>query len=295
MRIGFFSTFTPEYSVAEACAMARELGYEGIQPRVAPGMPYDPAQPLNPWCNNRCTIPEDTFLKNPNEALKPAREAGLEVISIPSYCGVGEMERAARLIRACGEAGVSGMRLGPLPLAPDAPLVDVNSLVAESRQRYRALLAVSKPAGVKLVMELHMGSLIPNPAAAWRILDGFDPRELGVIYDPGNMVYEGHEPARLSVGTLGPYLAEVHVKNSRWIYDGSRPAGQRWHCVGADLADGVADWPNVIATLASAGFNGWLIEEGERHTEGILARDRLRTNIGYLRSWLAQAAMKPAV
>jgi sugar phosphate isomerase/epimerase len=286
MRLAFFSTFTPEFTFAEACALAARLGYEGVQPRVAPGAPYDPAKPLNPWGNNRCTIPEDAFLRNPQEALKPAQAAGLVVTSLPSYCGVGDPERAARLVKACAAAGIPGMRLGPLPL-PAAGVVDVNALIRDSQRLYRQVLETARPAGVKLNIELHMGGMANSPAAALRILEPFDPREVGVIYDPGNMVYEGHEPARVSVGALGPYLAEVHVKNGRWVHTPDKPAGQRWHCESAPLDDGVADWGNIVSTLKAAGFAGWLIEEGELHAQGIASDQRLGESIRLLRGWLA--------
>lgn len=285
MRIAFFSTFTPEYTLAEASALAAQLGYEGIQPRVASGT-YDPAKPINPWGNNRCTIPEEAFLRNPQAALKPARDAGLVVTSLPSYCGVGDPERAARLVAACAAAGIPGMRLGPLPLPPEG-VVDVGGLITESRRLYRKVLETARPAGVRLNIELHMGGIANSPAAVWRLLDGFDPREMGVIYDPGNMVYEGHEPARVSLGWLGAYLAEVHVKNARWVHTPAKPAGQRWHCESAPLDDGIADWKTIVATLKTIGFKGWLIEEGELHAQGVPSDKRLAESIRLLRGWLA--------
>ncbi|OPZ29377.1 MAG: Inosose dehydratase [Lentisphaerae bacterium ADurb.BinA184] len=285
MRIGFFSTFTPEYTLAQSCALARELGYEGIQPRVAPGKAFDESRPPNPWGNNRGTIPEADFLDDPVAALQPVADAGLEVTSLPSYCTVAEMDRAVALLRACGRAGVRRLRMGPMPLPPGVPVMDIDGLVEESRRRYRRLLRTARPAGVQMVIEIHMGSLVQNTAAVRRVVDGFDAEDLGVMYDPGNMVYEGHEPAAVSVGTLGPYLAEVHVKNSRWVCDAARPLGQRWRCEAAPLDDGIADWPGIVRTLRAADFSGWLIEEA--HNPDIPTRERLAANIRLLRNWLS--------
>ena len=39
--------------------------------------------------------------------------------------------------------------------------------------------------GVKLLLETHMDTIVPSASAVYRMICGFDPRCIGVIYDPG--------------------------------------------------------------------------------------------------------------
>ncbi|MNH42928.1 hypothetical protein D3C79_1047240 [compost metagenome] len=63
---------------------------------------------------------------------------------------------------------------------------------------------------------MHFGNIAPSASLARQLVDGFDAKHIGVIYDPGNMVYEGFEQYKLGLEVLGEYLGHVHVKNAIW-------------------------------------------------------------------------------
>ena len=42
MKYGFFTTFAPDCTFEEACALAKEVGYDGIQPRIVESNTFDP-------------------------------------------------------------------------------------------------------------------------------------------------------------------------------------------------------------------------------------------------------------
>ncbi|MEA2515513.1 MAG: hypothetical protein QOJ59_5002 [Thermomicrobiales bacterium] len=117
---------------------------------------------------------------------------------------------------------------------------------------------------------------------ARRFLEGFDPEWVGAIYDPGNMVWEGHEQYRLGLETLGPYLAHVHAKNSGWRQSGRRADGSRaWQAEWAPLDAGIVDLRGLFAALRQVGYDGWVSVE-DFTTERPLA-ERVRENLRYLR------------
>ena len=76
-------------------------------------------------------------------------------------------------------------------------------------------------------MEIHHETIVPSASARAGSSMGFDPASVGAIYDPGNMVWEGHEQYRLGLETLGPYLAHVHAKNTGWRQTGGADGSRR--------------------------------------------------------------------
>lgn len=278
MRLGAFTTFAPEYTFSEACKMIKAIGYEGVQPRIVPegsaAGAFDPAKPLNPWGNNKGGVAEPDFFADPVGALKPATDIGLEITSVASYTGTADMERAVKMVQACGKAGIKNVRVSSLPM-PKEETFDFPAFIAKSQGTYRELIAEAKKVGVRPCIELHMGTAYPGASGIYLFLKDFSPEDVGVLYDPGNMITEGWENVRLALNILGPYLAEVHVKNQKWIPAGEEDRGAaKWKTVSSDLEDGCVNWAEVVDKLKAHGYDGWLIEEG--HTENRDSYTRLK-------------------
>jgi sugar phosphate isomerase/epimerase len=276
MRLAAFTTFTPEHSFPEACRLLKAIGFAGVQPRIVPRSQnaFDPAKPLNPWSNNHGGIDEEAFVADPAAALAPAREAGLEITSIASYAGAHDLPRCAGLLRACGTAGIRHIRVGAAWVPPEG-LKDWPAERERARAAYRDLVAEARKHGVRPCIELHAGTPFPSPSGLVAFLEPFSPSEVGVLYDPGNGIYEGWETPRLALALIGDYLAEVHVKNSRWEPAGEDPRGYRkWKAESCALHEGHVDWGEVVAELKARRFAGWLIEEG--HHGGVTSEQRLR-------------------
>ncbi|MBI3830498.1 MAG: sugar phosphate isomerase/epimerase [Planctomycetes bacterium] len=216
MKLGVFTTFTPEYTFAEACKLAKALGYDGVQPRIVPAASavYDPSKPFNPWGNNKGGISEDDFFKDPKGALKPAADAGVAISSVASYTSTADMDRALKMIKACSTAGIKNVRVAALPLPKEAKF-DMPAFLDKSRGTFKELVAEAKKAGVRPCLELHGGTPYPGPSGTIAFLKGIAPEDAGVLFDPANMLSDGWEVPSLALNILGPYLAEVHVKNGR--------------------------------------------------------------------------------
>jgi sugar phosphate isomerase/epimerase len=267
MKLGVFTTFLPEYTFAEACKLIKSLGYNGVQPRiVAPAAAeFDPAKPFNPWTNNKGGISEKDFFADPKGVLKPATDIGLEITSVASYTNTSDMERAVSMVKACGKAGIKNVRVASLPM-PKEPVFNAAAFLDHSRGTYKELVAEAKKAGVRPCLELHMGTLYPSASGVVAFLKGISPSDVGVLYDPANMISDGWEVPVVALNVLGEYLAEVHVKNSHWIPNGEDPRGvKRWQAVAADLETGFVNWAEVIDQLKLHKYDGWLIEEGHTH------------------------------
>jgi len=269
MKLGVFTTFMPEYTFPEACELIKAIGYDGVQPRIVPAdaAVFDPEQPFNPWKNNKGGISEDDFVADPEAAMAPARKAGLQISSVASYTSCADLPRAVRLAEACGKVGIANVRIAALPM-PSGAVYDAFGYLDEAQARYRELIAEATKHGVRPCLELHMGTAFPSPSGVAHFLKVFDPSEVGVLYDPANMIADGWEVPKVALNILGPYLAEVHVKNSVWVQTGvdEERGVALWKTQPADLEHGVVNWADVIDQLKEHGYDGWLVEEG--HTEG---------------------------
>jgi len=118
-------------------------------------------------------------------------------------------------------------------------------------------------------VETHHLTIAPSASLAYRLVSHCHPDQIGVLYDPGNMVHEGYEQFKMGLELLGPYLAHVHVKNAAWSQTGKREDGTAaWRCEWSPLAGGVVDYRRLLQDLKSVGYDGYLgIEDFSGHYE----------------------------
>ena len=89
-------------------------------------------------------------------------------------------------------------------------------LFCETRKNVEILEALARKYQVKIVFEIHMDNILASASAAKRLLSGCSPDYIGVIFDPGNLVYEGYENYRKSFEMLGDSLPIYTLKTECW-------------------------------------------------------------------------------
>ncbi len=157
--------------------------------------------------------------------------------------------------------------------------------VADELKTRRAALAkaieITSAHGVVLLLENHPHSLAPSTTLTRELIEGHGPEQVGVLWDPGNGIIEGHLDPRLAIADLGDYLHHVHVKNIAW-----RRSGGVWSWSYASLATGMLDWAALLAALAAGGYRGRLSID---HLPGSATAATLRREADALRSLLESA------
>ncbi|WP_123043889.1 sugar phosphate isomerase/epimerase family protein [Cohnella candidum] len=283
MRITVFTVATPDLEPAQLAAAAKRAGLDGIEWRYQDVPKPQKDAPSSFWGNNKCSIPTVWEEKDLEVFREAAARSGIQSAAVVPYLTPGDMAGTERVLRAARYLGASFIRLGVHVYDRTRPFAE---LFAQQRRYLKQAEELCRAYGIKGIIETHHGTIAPTASAAYRLVEECDPAHIGVLYDPGNMVYEGYENYRMGMEILGPYLAHVHAKNAAWeqLPEDPEDGVTRWRVVWAGLKKGVVDWKQVIDDLRAVGYKGCIgIEDfsGQWGTEEMLANFA-----GSLRKWL---------
>ncbi len=157
-------------------------------------------------------------------------------------------ERAAQLaesvnassVRVCG----SSMARQTYQSAYEATLRTCEAYSQAARKR-----------GLRTLLHQRWGTVTASASQVYRVLERFDPREVGCIYDAGSLTIEGHEEYRIGLEILGSYVADVHVANTRHF---PSAGGRLWEWEWSPLSDGLLDLQRLARALRRAHYRGWI-------------------------------------
>ncbi len=277
MRVGVFTVGLPDLTPEEAVREIQSAGYDGIEWRVTRVPDEVRGEQPSFWRNNLCTL--EPTEEDARRARALSDSAGLAIVGLGTYIAVGDLAATQEAMRFARVAGASQIRVGVGDLRGST----YAERFAVARRFLEGVEALAGENGVKALVEIHHGTICPSASLAHRLVSGFDPGAVGVIFDPGNMAREGFEDYRIGVELLGPHLAHVHLKNAAF----ARPeADGVWEPRWAPLEDGVVDFDELFAALREAGYDGWLVVEDFSTPRG---REALGRNLGFVRNLLQRA------
>ena len=170
----------PEYGIEESVRLLKELGYDGVEWRVAEMPEKEPENvpfALRYWA---CNKKHAGAAQHRGQAAKKAKalcdEAGLEIFGLTTYLATNELEPLTRVFHAARSIGCRQVRVGLVPWHPgqsDAPLPRA---VRPHARDLKAIDALAAETGVKAVLEIHMDTLISSPQRRLPCTGGaFDP------------------------------------------------------------------------------------------------------------------------
>jgi len=283
MRFG--CTFGVVQSLGMEAGLERmaAAGYEGVElaantlVTTDDGEPMAQCRPLRPG-EVEASLPAFVSIG------ERVRGLNLELASMVfSYFWVGRFELPAmedyfRLARAAGAPAlkVAGTLIGGRP-------PDYWEALRGAQEQMETVCAFAEKHGVRALIELHDGYLHESASQARRLCEPFDPKWVGVIHDPENMIRSGKEHWPHSFDILGDYLAYVHWKNMGYRWD---PDEKRWATFRTPLAEGLVDWRQIVAALHSRGFDGFMMNEN-----GFLQDIRvLDDDLAYMRALLTEVS-----
>src|SRR6185436_6514758 len=126
------------------------------------------------------------------------------------------------------------------------------------RAQFAALTEAARPFGIKILYEIHTGTLAVSASRAAALLEDLDPARIGAIYDIPNMTRVGIEDPAYGVQVLGPYLAHCHIGGSRPVVVSEEGPVQKWGWEMCDVRKAAVDIPDIIACFKKFGYEGFL-------------------------------------
>lgn len=246
MKLSVFTVMLPDMTPSEAAKAIKDTGYDGVEWRVKQ-KPKDSQQTPSFWGNNLCT-----FEPNPKAALeaKNLSEAHhLETPTIGSYSELGELESVRASLEFAKTLGSPQFRVGLSNYEGD-----YHKHFRKAKAFLEEVIDLASDYKLKVLLEIHHRTIVPSCSLMHSLVKHFDPNDLGVIHDAGNMAHEGFENYQMGLEILGDYLAHVHVKNAKYLpaEDGISRA------VMSDISDGVVDFEALFQALKTIGYDGWL-------------------------------------
>lgn len=203
-------------------------GFDGIELPVRPGYQV---------------LPEKVASDLP-KAVKLLADAGLKIFSI-----AGPTDEVT--IAACAEAGVPVIRIM-------APIGDDGYMATEARfkKEFDNLLPLLEKYKVKIGVQNHLGRCICNAMGLRHLIEKYDPRWIGAVWDAAHNALNGEDP-EMAIDIVWSHLCMVNLKNAFWQRANGPEAEQvTWRPWWTSGRQGLANWPRVAAELKRRAFQG---------------------------------------
>jgi len=285
MKYSVFTVSTPEYDIEETAKLLSSLGYDGVEWRVGKSagatQPDDYTFENRYWTYNKATLKLDDVENEAKKAKAACDRYALDFVCISSNLNVTQIAEIESVAKAAASVDCRFVRIW-------APAYDgsknYNDVLNDCIENTKELLPLAKKYNVKFLFEIHMGLIIPSASAAYRLVSNFDPNQIGVIYDPGNNVYEGLENMQMGIEILGPYLAHVHIKNGKWVQGETDADGTEHYApVFAEIDKGYFDIKKLLSTLNEKSYQGYLSVED--FANNMSTQEKIAHNIDFMKKF----------
>lgn len=236
LKTAIFSKHLRFVEGEELARTAAELGFDGIDLAVRQGghvAPERVKQDLPPLARS-------------------IRGHGLELPMLTTDIVDANTPYAEDILAAMSGLGIRYYRWGGLRYAPDRPLA---AQLEEMKPRVAKLAALNARYDVCAMYHTHSGTGVVG-ASIWDLhilLQGLDPRRVGVNYDIGHATVEGGVGGWInSFRITGPNLRGIAVKDFVWRANARGVWAPQW----TPLGEGMAHWKEFFSMVAAAGFSG---------------------------------------
>lgn len=234
LKISVFSKHLQWTSIAEAAAIARDIGFDGIDLTVrAKGH----------------VLPERVETDLP-AAVEAVRRAGLSITMISTEITGPQTPYAEAMLKTASQLGIRHYRWGGLTY-PATP--GIAERLEALRPQTKALAELSEKYQICGMYHTHSGAgLVGAPIwDLWTLFQGLDPRWIAVNYDIGHATVEGGlggwiDSARL----MKDQMKGIALKDFFWKKEGA------WVPHWCPMGEGMVNFAGFFAIAKANGFSG---------------------------------------
>ncbi len=258
MKLSLTSVMLPRWDLETTFAKLATHGYEGIELRCRYN-PEDPdAEPSN-WGRHLTDVSPDNIAAKAAQIRDLSQQTGVRVCALAPNFTCDQTEIIDKIFN------------GALAIDPDnPPLIRIGAQrhdrsrpylpqFLDARAGFAHLVERAHDCGVKIIYEIHVGTIAVSASRAIELLNNFDPNHIGAIFDVPNMIRVGLEDSKMGLELLGPYLAHVHIGNATPVQTQRDATGSmHWQWDFCDLREGMADIPQIIQDLKDVGYQGYI-------------------------------------
>jgi sugar phosphate isomerase/epimerase len=233
----FYSVFTKSWKtpLAQLAKFVRTRGFDGIEIPVRPGY----------------QVPPENVEKGLPEAAGILADHGLKIFSVAGPTDEPTMA-------ACAAAGVPVIRI--------CVGIEGKDYLAEEQRIRRecdALAPLLAKHGVTLGIQNHCGSCVANAMQMRSLVNKYDPRYVGIVWDPAHNALNG-EITEHAIDIVWSHLCMVNLKNAFWRRkNGPEAEYAQWETHWTTGRHGLASWPGVAAELKRRAWSGVLCLSAE--------------------------------
>ncbi len=203
MKLSFSTLACPDYSFTDIYAMAKDLGFDGIEVR---GLGTD-------IFDNKHNMPFAP--ENIQATAKTLSSIGIDIPCMSSDCclrypQLAEENKAivAEYIKAAKTLGTKYVRV----LGDEAPQATDDGNDEEVLKQLTALAPMAEEAGITLIIETN--GVYSDSARLKNILDSIHSDNVAALWDIHHTYRFAKETPEQTVQNLGMYIAHVHIKDS---------------------------------------------------------------------------------
>ena len=241
---------TPDKDIYEVIEFFRELGYDGIEVRVAKDGQIDSE-----------TVTDEEV----NKIHEAAKAAGMEFSCLTSYYKdftpparedvIKNLKRVAE-IAAMLDCKLIRVYGGDEPFSRSD--IWFNDFWSYTVSGIREVAQYAAPLGVSVVIETHISSLTMSARDTMHLIDDINMNNVGMIFDYAWVEFAGVETGAEAVRRAAKYIKHVHVKD--WVLESRLPI-KKQSCL---MGEGTVNWEEVFPALKEIGYTGYISDEYEK-------------------------------
>ncbi len=258
MKLSCTSVMLPRWDLDRTFDKLAEHGYDGIELRCRYNPGNDAEEPSF-WGRHLSDVSPDNIVHKAEAIRAAEKRTGIRVIALAPNVTLEDTDVVEKLLR--GAVAVNPHN--PPMIRIGAPRHDRTQpywpQFLEARAGFANLVETARHYSVKILYEIHVGTVAVTCSRAIELLRDLDPEHIGAIYDIPNMLRVGLEDTKMGMELLGPYLVHCHIGNGRPVAAKRDGMGARiWDWDFADLREGIADIGQIIRDFKGIGYTGYL-------------------------------------
>ena len=258
MKLSVTSVMLPRWNLETTFSKLAEHGYHGVELRCRYN-PEDPNVAPSNWGRHLTDVSPDNIVDKAPQIRALAKKTGVRVCAIApnfTYDQTDIIEKIFKGAKAIDPDHPPLIRIGAKRHDRTKPYIPQ---FLDARAGFAHLVEIARAHGVKVIYEIHVGTIAVSASRTIELLEDLDPNHIGAIFDVPNMIRVGLEDSKMGLELLGPYLAHVHIGNGVPVPTERNAQGQmQWKWDFNALSEGVANIAQIIQDLKDVTYQGYL-------------------------------------